>query len=113
MIDYAFLGAQIRAARREKKLTQEQLAEAAGVGVTHICHIETGNSVPSLQTFVSILNALHCSADALLCLELTQAAPARAHWFDALLADCTDDERSLIVEMTRSLKAALRRRRET
>ena len=49
MIDYKSIGTRIRAVRQEKKLTQEQLAEAVGVGVTHISHIETGNSVPSLQ----------------------------------------------------------------
>ena len=48
MIDYKSIGTRIRAVRQEKKLTQEQLAEAVGVGVTHISHIETGNSVPSL-----------------------------------------------------------------
>ena len=39
MIDYKTVGLRIRAVRQEKKLTQEKLAEAAGVGVTHISHI--------------------------------------------------------------------------
>ena len=42
MIDYKLLGSRIKAIRLEKKITQEKLAEAAGVGVTHISHIETG-----------------------------------------------------------------------
>ena len=46
MVDYKTLGSRIRAVRLEKKMTQEQLAEAVGVGVTHISHIETGNSIP-------------------------------------------------------------------
>ena len=58
MTDYKSIGARIRTVRLEKKLTQEQLAEAAGVGVTHIRHIETGNSVPSLQVIVDIINAM-------------------------------------------------------
>ena len=41
MVDYKTLGSRIRAVRLEKKMTQEQLAEAVGVGVTHISHIET------------------------------------------------------------------------
>lgn len=43
MIDYKYIGARIRAIRMEKKITQEQLAEAVGVGTSHISHIETGN----------------------------------------------------------------------
>ena len=70
MLDYQFLGSRIRAIRLEKKITQEKLAEAAGVGVTHISHIETGKSIPSLQTLVDISNALGCSADELLCIHL-------------------------------------------
>lgn len=73
MIDYKNIGARIRTVRLSKKLTQEQLAEATGVGVTHISHIETGNSVPSLQVMVDIINALGCSADELLCMEIEQA----------------------------------------
>ena len=63
MVDYKTLGSRIRAVRLEKKMTQEQLAEAVGVGVTHISHIETGNSIPSLQVMLDIINALWCSAD--------------------------------------------------
>ena len=73
MIDYKTVGLRIRAVRLEKKLTQEKLAEAAGVGVTHISHIETGNSIPSLQVTVDIVNALGCSMDELLCMEIGRA----------------------------------------
>lgn len=55
MVDYKTLGSRIRAVRLEKKMTQEQLAEAVGVGVTHISHIETGNSIPSLQVMLDRL----------------------------------------------------------
>ena len=75
MFNYKFLGSRIRAVRLERKMTQEKLAEAAGVGVTHISHIETGNSIPSLQTLVDIINALGCTADELLCMEVRQSRP--------------------------------------
>ena len=66
MIDYKFLGSRIRAVRLEKKITQEKLAEAAGVGVTHISHIETGNTKLSLPVFVDIAEALSVQTDELL-----------------------------------------------
>ena len=49
MVDYADIGKRIRACRLAKGMTQEQLANEVGVVVTHISHIETGNSVPSLK----------------------------------------------------------------
>ena len=109
MIDYKSVGARIRTVRLTKKLTQEQLAEAAGVGVTHISHIETGNCIPSLQVMIDIINALDCSADELLCMEIRQARPLLDSWLSELVADCDDTEVKLITDMVVSLKASLRR----
>ena len=109
MIDYKFIGAQIRAARLEKKITQEKLAEAAGVGVTHISHIETGNSIPSLQTLVDTMNALGCSTDELFCMEVEKSRPALDNWLCQLVADCDSTEAKLIADTVTALKASLRR----
>lgn len=43
-MDYKDIGMRIRTVRKSCKMTQEQLAEAVGVGVTHISHIETAFS---------------------------------------------------------------------
>lgn len=109
MIDYKTVGQRIRAVRLQKKLTQEKLAEAAGVGVTHISHIETGNSIPSLQVTVDIVNALGCSMDELLCMEVDQARHVRDSWLAELVADCIDEEAKLITDTVLALKASLRR----
>ena len=109
MIDYKTVGLRIRAVRLEKKLTQEKLAEAAGVGVTHISHIETGNSIPSLQVTVDIVNALGCSMDELLCMDVEQARPVRDSWLGELVADFSDEEVKLITDTVLALKASLRR----
>lgn len=109
MIDYKDIGARIRSVRLQRKLTQEQLAEAVGVGVTHISHIETGNSIPSLQVMVDIINALECSADELLCIEINQARPLLNNWLGELVTDCDSNEVKLITDMVVSLKASMRR----
>lgn len=109
MIDYKSIGIRIRNVRKAKKMTQEQLAEAAEVGVTHISHIETGNSIPSLQVVVNIINALGCSADELLCMEINQAQPMVNSWLTELVEDCSDTEIKMIADMVISLKTAMRR----
>lgn len=109
MIDYKDVGARIRVVRLSHKMTQENLADAVGVGVTHISHIETGNSIPSLQVFVDILNALQCSADELLCMELDKAQPQFDTWIKEIFADCTNVERKIIVDTILALKASLHR----
>lgn len=109
MINYNDIGNRIRSARIRRKMSQEQLAEAANVGTAHISHIETGNSIPSVQTLVDIINALDCSADELLCMEVVKAQPAFEHWLSNLFADCTVEERKVITDMIIALKSSLRR----
>ena len=48
MLDYKDIGGRIRAVRMERKISQERLAEKVDVGTSHISHIETGKSIPSL-----------------------------------------------------------------
>ena len=103
MVDYRDIGSRIRAVRLDRKMTQEQLAEAVGVGVTHISHIETGNSIPSLQVMIDIINALGCSADELLCIEVEQARPLLNSWLSELVADCDSTEVKLITDMVVSM----------
>ena len=66
MKDCTNLGPRIKAERVRQHITQERLGKLVGVGTTHISHIETGNTLPSIQIFVKILNALDCAADEIL-----------------------------------------------
>ncbi len=65
-MDYQYVGAAIRAARRARRLTIEHLAELANVSPSFLGNVERGARVPSLQTMVSLSRALHVSVDALL-----------------------------------------------
>lgn len=109
MVDYRMIGAHVKKFRLEKGLTQEQLAEAIGVGTTHISHIETGNTIPSLQVLIDIINTLGCSADELLCGEVEKAWPIRVNWLVELVEDCSSTEIKLIRDLVVSLKESLRR----
>ncbi|MBQ2464755.1 MAG: helix-turn-helix transcriptional regulator, partial [Treponema sp.] len=43
-MDYIKIGQRIRDFRKEKKMSQEQLAEQIGISPTHMSHIETGST---------------------------------------------------------------------
>lgn len=47
-------------------LSQEELAEKIGISVTHMSHIETGNTKLSLPVFVELSRALEVRTDELL-----------------------------------------------
>lgn len=109
MIDYKTIGSKIRNQRIACNLSQEKLAELCDVGTTHISHIETGNCIPSLKVFIAILNALSCSADQLLCDELSNAELTYKAEISSLLDDCSSHELMIITDTIQALKASLRK----
>ena len=60
------IGINIRKYRKQRKLSQEQLAEKAGLSTNYIGMLERGEKTPSLETFLKIANILDVSADMLL-----------------------------------------------
>ena len=60
------IGRNIRHYRLKKKLRQEDLAEKAGLSTNYVGALERGEKVPSLETFIVLLNALGVSADMIL-----------------------------------------------
>lgn len=65
-MDLSPIGSRIKAARENKKITQEELAALLDLSTTHISVIERGVKPPKLETFIRIANALGVSADYLL-----------------------------------------------
>ena len=60
------LGKRIREARKQKSLTQQQLAEMLGITDVYVSEIERGNKMPSIPLFIAIVEVLDISADYLL-----------------------------------------------
>ena len=63
---YESIGKNLRKYRLEKKLRQEDLADRAGLSTNYIGMVERGEKIPSLETFITILNVLEVSADMVL-----------------------------------------------
>ena len=65
-MDYEKLGVRVRQQRVMNRLTQEQLAEKAGVSSSFIGHIERGEKKASVETVVALCNAMDISPSVLL-----------------------------------------------
>ena len=70
------LGRRIGEIRRRRGLSQMALAEQIEKAPTFISSIETGQRGMSIETFVSIANALNVSADALLIDSIENTVPS-------------------------------------
>lgn len=65
-MDYKSLGVRVRKQRKSMRLTQDQLAEKAGISLSFLGHIERGTRKASVETLVALANALGMSTDVLL-----------------------------------------------
>lgn len=112
-IDYRDIGQRIRKNRVKKGLTQERLSELIGIGASHMSHLESGKTVPSMDVFITLCNVLECSADELLCREVVTAQPLMEHWLTELVADCDQTEIKIITDTVSALKQTLRKNKAT
>ena len=98
----------VRKLREGRHLTQEALAEAAGVSVPYVSHIERGIKKPSLGTLLRLSAALGVTVDTLL--RGNQPAEANAFYSDVqeLLDDCSQKERKVLLEIAAAVKQVLR-----
>lgn len=60
------IGQNIRKYRLANKMRQEDLAEKVNLSANYIGMIERGEKIPSLETFIDIINALQVSSDMIL-----------------------------------------------
>ena len=51
----------LKVLRAEARMTQEDLARAAGISAASIKNYETGVSLPTLETTAALANALSCT----------------------------------------------------
>lgn len=62
-MDMKAIGKRVRAARRARDMTQEQLAELVEISTSFVGHIERGTRVPSLETMWRICKAMGLHMD--------------------------------------------------
>lgn len=91
-----YLGERIKAARNEAHLTQQVLADQAGVGLRHYQNIENGLINPSYKVLSAIIQRLAISADVLFYPDISQQKEEVQHLLSKFAA-CTEDERRFLL----------------
>ncbi|MBO7293718.1 MAG: helix-turn-helix transcriptional regulator [Clostridia bacterium] len=105
-MDYFKIGERIRKFRKAKGLSQELLAEKVGISVTHMSHIETGNTKLSLPVLVDLARHLEVHTDDLLQEEPTARTRTQGE-LDEVLSSCSAKQLRVIVDLVKAAKIAL------
>ena len=95
----ARLGHWIREARTERHLTQEQLAEAAGITKKYVSGIENGKNNPTYSVLCRLVTVLQLPVESL----FFPSANNEYDGVDTLLSSyrrCPEKERDLLLRMT-------------
>lgn len=65
-VDYRAIGLNISTLRHQIHLTQEELAERAGISKQFLGNLERGKAIPSVNTLVALCDALNVTSNDLL-----------------------------------------------
>lgn len=97
------LGNAIREARIDNHMSQEQLAELAGITPTHMKHIESEHRKPSVDVLFRITKILHLSLDSIIFGgdELSY----EYQYAKNMLMDCSKSELKLIIDIIKAVRS--------
>lgn len=111
-LNYKLIGQRIEHLRRINGVTQEMLAEKVDLSRVYIAYIETGKRKPGLESIVKISQALNSSIDNILIGNITPNNNDYILELALLSADCSNQEKRIIFDTLKSLKASLINNRE-
>ncbi|MDO4429199.1 MAG: helix-turn-helix transcriptional regulator [Atopobiaceae bacterium] len=108
---YFEIGQRIRRYRKACGMSQEALAGRVGISVTHMSHIETGNTKLSLPVLAKIADELSVGTDALLSDTSKPNKAKLSAEVQEILDSFEVDELPVAVEVLRALRDGLAKRR--
>ena len=106
-MDYYAIGQRIRKIRKAQGFSQETLAEQAGISVTHMSHIETGNTKLSLPVLVDLAEILDVRTDDLLYDGIFSERSSTIDEIVQILDTCTAQQLKFIKNILKTTKISL------
>jgi len=107
-LDYKLLGKRIKQVRKMKTLSQNALAEKAGLTPNFIAKIEGNNTSISLKTLVNIANALEISIDYLMLNDVSMLEQGKKTstdlFIDNMLQNFSESDKELLIDMINVFK---------
>lgn len=100
------LGEQLKKARKDRDLTQEQLAERSSLSTRHIAKIEKGDVNPSFEVLSTLVKTLGVSFDAIFD-PASEQVEAELQEIAGLYRACPEQGRRLILAAVRAMVKAL------
>lgn len=101
--DFASVGRNIRKYRKARKMSQTDLADAAGLTGNYIGMVERNEKRLSLESFIAVANALHVSSELLLCGVLETGYQVKESLLSEKLGRLRAEDRQEIYDVVESM----------
>jgi len=98
------VGKNIKKIRADLELTQPQTAEKAGISTNHLSHVETGNTVMSIDCLLNLCAALNTTPNDILMGEFDLTAKATSAMLQKMTEGLSPDENRLLLEIADSMR---------
>lgn len=108
--ELAALGERIRERRMELRLSQEALAEKAGISANTVSRIEGGQMAMGIGTFINLVQAMDAGADSLLGV-ISDSGKKRHGDIFHRISHLREPEREIVLRTIEALVESLRRGR--
>lgn len=105
----AQIGARMRQLRTSLRLTQAEVAEAAGIEPSFYGQLERGTNTPSVKTLMAVAEALHVAAADLLPSPNHPIGQRYTSVIEGMLSKLPDRDQRLVVGMVSDLVARLKK----
>jgi len=96
------LGPILKQARKECRMTQEELAARANITSRYVCAIENEGQEPSFEVLTSIIHALHISADRIFYPNTIPVSPERTR-LNYILDSCSEKNLRVLLQTAQAL----------
>lgn len=106
------IGLRIRELRKERNVSQAQLAEETDLSVSFISYIESGSKTASLDSVIKIAEALGVTVNEILAGNQLYDPVEYQTDMDVIMADCDAYEKRIIYELAKGLKYSLKSNRK-
>ena len=103
-MDYYKIGQRIRKYRKALNMSQEELAEKVEISVTHMSHIETGNTKLSLPVIVKLAEVLSVKIDDLIYDNPIYNKSEVISEVSEVIDSCSPQQARIILESVKNLK---------
>jgi len=100
-IDYGVIGERLKNARKQKHLTQEQLAEKIDVSIAFLSRIERGSSQINLKRLSQICEILDVTEGDILNGSSSKSSKYLDFEFANLLKNCSAEKQKLIYDIAK------------